>query len=39
MFAANVRLYLTLGYRIDREEATPQLGVAVHMSKLVGAAA
>ena len=36
LFAANVRLYGGLGYRVDREEAT-ELGVAVHMSKcLIG---
>ncbi len=38
MFEANVRLYLALGYRIDREQSTPNLGVAVHMSKPVAAA-
>lgn len=32
-FEANVRLYLGLGYTIDREEETPGLGVTVHMSK------
>jgi len=32
MFAENVRLYLALGYRIDREERSG-LGIAVHMSK------
>jgi ribosomal protein S18 acetylase RimI-like enzyme len=32
-FEANVALYLRLGYRIDREEVLPLLGVAVHMSK------
>jgi len=31
-FAENVRLYLTLGYRIDREEES-SLGVTVYMSK------
>ena len=40
MFAANVELYLRLGYRIDREEQSA-LGVTVYMSKalmLVGTA-
>ncbi len=32
MFAANVELYLGLGYRIDREEESA-LGVTVYMSK------
>lgn len=32
MFAANVTLYLALGYRIDREEES-DLGVTVYMSK------
>lgn len=32
LFAENLRLYATLGYRIDREEALNG-GVAVHMSK------
>jgi ribosomal protein S18 acetylase RimI-like enzyme len=32
-FAENVRLYRRLGYRVDREEVHPQLGVAVYMSK------
>ena len=31
-FAANVELYLRLGYRVDREEVLP-VGTAVHMSK------
>ncbi|HTR87049.1 MAG TPA: GNAT family N-acetyltransferase [Reyranella sp.] len=31
-FAANIDLYLRLGYRVDREEVLP-IGVAVHMSK------
>lgn len=31
-FEANVRLYLALGYRIDREESSA-LGITVHMSK------
>jgi len=32
-FEANIALYLRLGYRIDREEVLPLLGIAVHMSK------
>lgn len=32
-FASNVALYKRMGYRVDREEVHPQLGVAVHMSK------
>lgn len=32
MFEANVRLYLGVGYRIDREE-TSALGITVYMSK------
>lgn len=36
MFAANVELYLKLGYRIDREEPSA-LGVTVYMSKAVRA--
>ena len=32
-FAENLRLYGRLGYRVDREEVHPQLGVAVYMSK------
>lgn len=32
-FASNVALYKRVGYRVDREEVHPQLGVAVHMSK------
>ena len=32
-FAANLRLYGRLGYRVDREEEHPQFGMAVHMSK------
>lgn len=32
MFAANVQLYLRLGYRLDREEVL-SVGTAVHMSK------
>ena len=35
-FEANVRLYLRLGYRIDREEESA-LGVTVYMSKAVRA--
>ena len=37
-FAENVRLYLALGYRIDREEES-QLGVTTYMSKLLPATA
>jgi len=33
-FAENVRLYLGLGYRIDREDRLP-VGVAIHMSKRI----
>lgn len=36
-FAANVELYLALGYRIDREEES-ELGVTVYMSKSLPAA-
>jgi ribosomal protein S18 acetylase RimI-like enzyme len=32
-FAGNVALYQSVGYRVEREEVHPQLGVAVHMSK------
>lgn len=32
-FAANLRLYGRLGYRVDREEEHPQFGMTVHMSK------
>jgi ribosomal protein S18 acetylase RimI-like enzyme len=32
-FAANVRLYLSLGYVLEREEALSDGGVAVHMAK------
>ena len=39
LFTENLRLYNRLGYRVDREEQHPQFGVAVHMSKLLGAAA
>lgn len=35
-FTENVKLYVKLGYRVDREEAIPG-GVAVHMSKDVAA--
>ncbi len=35
-FAENIRLYLALGYRIDREEQSA-LGVTVYMSKPVSA--
>jgi GNAT superfamily N-acetyltransferase len=34
LFAENVQLYGTLGYRVDREEAFKD-GVVVHMSKPV----
>lgn len=34
-FAENLRLYASLGYRVDREEALNG-GVAVHMSKALG---
>jgi ribosomal protein S18 acetylase RimI-like enzyme len=37
LFAANVQLYASLGYRVDREE-HGSLGTAVHMSKPVQAA-
>jgi GNAT superfamily N-acetyltransferase len=36
LFVENLRLYRMLGYRVDREETLPT-GVAVHMSKPVGA--
>ena len=36
-FAENLRLYGRLGYRVDREEAHPQLGPAVYMSKRLAA--
>jgi ribosomal protein S18 acetylase RimI-like enzyme len=39
LFAENLRLYRRLGYRVDREEQHPQFGVAVHMSKRLGAIA
>ena len=32
-FTDNLRLYGRFGYRVDREEAHPQLGMAVYMSK------
>ncbi len=32
-FIDNLRLYGRLGYRVDREDVHPQLGVAVYMSK------
>ena len=38
LFAENLRLYDRLGYRVDREEEHPQLGVAVYMSKRLGTA-
>ncbi len=36
LFAANIELYLDLGYRIDREEEAKGLGIAVYMSKPLG---
>ena len=39
LFAENLQLYSRLGYRVDREEQHPQFGVAVHMSKRLGAIA
>ncbi len=38
-FTGNLRLYGRLGYRVDREEVHPQLGVAVYMSKRLPAPA
>ncbi|HEX2112940.1 MAG TPA: GNAT family N-acetyltransferase [Alphaproteobacteria bacterium] len=35
LFAANVRLYKSLGYRLDREEAYKG-GILIHMSKALG---
>ena len=35
-FAENIRLYLALGYRIDREEQSA-LGVTVYMGKQIRA--
>ena len=32
-FTDNLRLYSRVGYRVDREEVHPQLGMAVYMSK------
>jgi ribosomal protein S18 acetylase RimI-like enzyme len=37
-FTENIALYRRLGYRVDREEQLPH-GIAVHMSKPVGASA
>jgi ribosomal protein S18 acetylase RimI-like enzyme len=37
LFAQNIELYRKLGYRVDREEVLT-IGIAVHMSKPVGAA-
>jgi ribosomal protein S18 acetylase RimI-like enzyme len=37
LFAENIELYRRLGYRVDREEVLA-IGVAVHMSKSMGAA-
>lgn len=34
-FTDNLRLYEGVGYKVDREETSPQLGVAVYMSKRV----
>ena len=34
-FIRNLRLYERLGYRVDHEEAVPDIGTAVHMSKPV----
>ena len=33
IFAYNLKLYERFGYKVDREETSPQLGVAVYMSK------
>ena len=32
-FTENVKLYERIGYRVDREEALPPLGMIIHMSK------
>jgi ribosomal protein S18 acetylase RimI-like enzyme len=32
-FTDNLRLYRRVGYKVDRQETSPQFGVAVHMSK------
>ena len=32
-FIENLRLYDRVGYQVDRKETSPQLGVAVYMSK------
>ncbi len=34
-FIENLKLYERVGYRVDREEVSPHLGVAVYMSKRV----
>jgi len=34
-FTSNVKLYKSVGYRVDREEVHPQLGAAVYMSKQI----
>jgi ribosomal protein S18 acetylase RimI-like enzyme len=34
-FTENLRLYQRVGYRVDREEVSPKLGVAIYMSKRV----
>lgn len=34
-FTENLRLYERVGYRVDHEEAVPDIGIAVHMSKPV----
>ena len=33
LFTENLKLYERVGYRVDREEFSPQFGVAVYMSK------
>ena len=30
---ANLKLYKRVGYKVDRQETSPQFGVAVYMSK------
>ena len=34
-FTQNLRLYERLGYCINHEEVVPNIGIAVHMSKLI----
>ena len=34
-FTDNIKLYQRVGYRIDREEVLPRVGLAVYMSKMV----